>query len=224
MTLPTDFISMLVGLVLTLLVFSYLLGDSPLFKIAVYLFVGVSAGYIVAVAWHQALMPALFVPLFSASDPQRFLLLIPLVLGVLLLMKISPLLSRLGSVPMGFLVGVGAGVAIGGSVLGTFLPQFGAAIAPFDLAAGIQAGYNPFERLATAAITLAGTLGTLAYFQFGAKAGADGNLRRGWLVEVLAWVGRIFVAITLGVLFAGVYLAALTALIERLDFIISFFR
>ncbi len=224
MALPTDFISALIGLLLTLLVFSYLLGDSPLFKIAVYIFVGVSAGYIAAVAWHQALMPSLFVPLFSATDPQRFLLLIPLVLGVLLLMKISPLLSRLGSVPMGFLVGVGAGVAIGGAVLGTLFPQIGAAIAPFDLAAGIQAGYNPFERLATGAIALAGTIGTLVYFHFGARAGADGKVRRGWLAEVLAWVGRIFIAVTLGVLFAGVYVAALTALIERLDFILSFFR
>jgi hypothetical protein len=39
-----------------------------------------------------------------------------------------------------------------------------------------------------------------------------------------AWVGRIFVAITLGVIFAGVYMAALTAMIERLSSIINFFR
>ena len=42
--------------------------------------------------------------------------------------------------------------------------------------------------------------------------------------EWIAWVGRIFIAITLGVLFAGVYMSALTAMIERLGFVINFFR
>jgi hypothetical protein len=40
----------------------------------------------------------------------------------------------------------------------------------------------------------------------------------------IAWVGRIFIAITLGVLFAGVYMSALTAMIERLSFILNFIR
>ncbi len=38
----------------------------------------------------------------------------------------------------------------------------------------------------------------------------------------MAWLGRIFIAITLGVLFAGVYMAALTAMIERLSSILNF--
>ena len=40
----------------------------------------------------------------------------------------------------------------------------------------------------------------------------------------IASIGRIFIAITFGVLFAGVYMSALTAMIERLSFIINFFR
>jgi hypothetical protein len=40
----------------------------------------------------------------------------------------------------------------------------------------------------------------------------------------IAWVGRIFIAMTFGVLFAGVYMSALTALIERLSFILNFIR
>ncbi len=41
---------------------------------------------------------------------------------------------------------------------------------------------------------------------------------------MIAWVGRIFIAITFGVLFAGVYMSALTAMIERLSTIINFVR
>jgi hypothetical protein len=42
------------------------------------------------------------------------------------------------------------------------------------------------------------------------------------LVTTLGWIGQVFIAITLGVLFAGVFAAAMTALIERLSFIWSF--
>ena len=73
------------------------------------------------------------------------------------------------------------------------------------------------------ALMLLGTIGTLAYFQFSAKRGDDGEPRRNPVTRFLAWFGKIFIAITFGFLFAGVYSAALTALIERLDFLIRFF-
>jgi hypothetical protein len=44
------------------------------------------------------------------------------------------------------------------------------------------------------------------------------------VVEFLAQVGRVFIAITLGALFAGVFSAALAALIERMDSIIQVFE
>jgi hypothetical protein len=61
----------------------------------------------------------------------------------------------------------------------------------------------------------------LVYFHFGAKP-TPGGPRRGKLVTVLGWIGQIFIAITLGVLFAGVFTAAMMALIERLNFIWTF--
>ena len=52
----------------------------------------------------------------------------------------------------------------------------------------------------------------------------DATTKRNRILEIIAWVGRLFIAITLGVLFAGVYTAALTAMIERLGSIINFIR
>jgi hypothetical protein len=49
MTISIEFISALIGLVLTLMIFSYLLGDNPLFRFAIYLFIGVASGYAAAV-------------------------------------------------------------------------------------------------------------------------------------------------------------------------------
>ncbi len=203
------------GFLFTLLVFSYLLGDNPLFRVTMVIFVGVSAGYAAAVAWHQVLWPQLFGPLLNGN----VIMVIPLLLGVLLLTKVSPHLSRLGSTAMAYLVGVGAAVAVGGAVMGTLLPQTLASVNLFDLRAAQASGINPSERLFEASILLVGALATLIYFHFGARPGADGSPQRNPLIRSIARVGEVFIAITFGVLFAGVYAAALTALIERLNFL-----
>ncbi len=70
---------------------------------------------------------------------------------------------------------------------------------------------------------LVGTVFALAAFHFSAGRAADGTPKRQPLLEVAAWIGRIFIAITLGALFAGVYMASLTAMIERLSSIVDFF-
>jgi hypothetical protein len=69
-----------------------------------------------------------------------------------------------------------------------------------------------------------GTVFTLASFHFSAGRAADGAPKSNRIIEGVAWVGRIFIAITFGVLFAGVYMSALTAMIERLSFILNFIR
>jgi hypothetical protein len=220
-TLSANIIDMITGgisFLLTLMVLSYVIGDNPVFRVAVYIFIGASAGYAAAVAWHQVLYPRLIVPLLTGNLAVRLLAFIPLVLGLLLLFKLSPRTARLGSPSMAFMVGVGAAVAIGGTVLGTLFPQTGAAMNEFNLS---SAGQYWLERLSEGFLMLIGTVTTLVYFHYGAKATASGP-RRSKFISVLGWVGLAFIAITFGVLFAGVFVAAMTALIERLNFIITF--
>jgi hypothetical protein len=214
--MPIELISALIGLVLTLMIFSYLIGDGPLFRIAIYLFIGVSSGYAAAVVWHSVLVPKLFQPLASL-DP---LSLIPLVLGISLFAKFSPRISWIGSFAMAVLVGVGAATAIGGALIGSLIPQFQAATGAFDL----RATGGGLGQLGQGIVMFFGTVLTLASFHFSAGRAADGTPKRNSLIEGVAWFGRIFVAITLGVLFAGVYMASLTAMIERLSSIINFIR
>ncbi len=66
-----DLISGVLSFLFTLLIFSYLLGDNPLFRIAVYIFVGVSSGYVAAVVWWQVIWPRLIYPLIFESDQLR---------------------------------------------------------------------------------------------------------------------------------------------------------
>jgi len=215
--MPIELISGAIGLILTLLIFSYLIGDNPLFRSAIYIFIGVSSGYAAVVVWQYVLMPKLFQPLASSTDPSQLVfLVIPLVLSVSLLAKLSPRISWLGSFAMALLVGVGAATALSGAVVGTLIPQSRAAMNAF-------ASLN-FSDLLEGVVMLAGTVLTLIYFQFSAKRAADGSVRRNVIIEILAWGGRVFIAITFGVLFAGVYMAALTAMLERLSSVINFVK
>src|SRR5512147_1652841 len=126
-----DLIAGIIAFLFTLMIFSYLIGDNPLFRSAVYVFVGVSAGYVAVVAFWQVLWPDLLAPFFGGTLAQRAMLLVPLVLSVLVLMKGWPSLTRLGMPAMGVLVGVGAAVALGGAVSGTILPQVNATASAF---------------------------------------------------------------------------------------------
>lgn len=220
-----DLVIGLISLLFTILIFSYVLGDNPLFRIAVYIFVGVSAGYVAAVAFWQVIWPLLFSPLFSTSiSPveKAWRLLFPLLGSVLILMKISPRLAGVARIVMAYIVGVGAAVAIAGSLAGTLIPQIMGTINSFDLVSAGARNISLIETLTNGGVILAGTIFTLIYFHFGARAKADGSMHRFGLIEGMAWVGRIFIGSTLGVIFAGVYAAALTALIERFDSIINF--
>ena len=214
--MPIEAISAIVGLILSLLIFSYLIGDNPLFRSAIYLFIGVASGYAAVVIWHQVLLPKLFQPLLSADPNQLLPVVVPLGLSVSLLAKLSPRISWIGSFAMAVLVGVGAATALSGAVIGTLIPQSRAAMETFS---SLTVG-----RLLQGVVMLAGTVLTLAYFQFSATRAADGSVKRIVIFDFLAWIGRIFIAITLGVLFAGVYMAALSAMIERLSSMINFVK
>ena len=140
-----------------------------------------------------------------------------LLLSGMLLMKIWPSLTRLGMPALGFLVGAAAAVAIGGAVQGTLFPQAYATLDAFN----VRTLTAP-DALLNGAIILAGLVSSLVYFQFSARLRSDGIVRRAAVLEMGAAVGSVFIAVTLGVLLAGVYSAALTALIERLHFIAGF--
>jgi len=200
----------LVAFLLTIFIFSYLFGDNFLFRLASYLFVGVSAGYVFVLVLLQVIIPRLIIPLNKFGFVELMVFIIPpLVGGALLLTKISPRMASLGTLPMAYLVGVGAAVAVGGAVFGTLIGQV-AGTARTIAVSGVE-GF----------IVLVGTICTLAYFQFSGSARPGQTMLRQPLVEGLATAGQVFVGITLGALFAGVYAAALTALMERLAFLFT---
>jgi len=227
MAIPLDLITGALSMLFTLMILSYLIGDNPLFKIAVYLFVGIASGYAASIIFWQVLAPKLFLPTVSVLQTGSYdigivRLAVPWLGLGFILMKISPRLSGMARVTMAFLVGAGAAVTLVGALTGTLIPQVMATINFFDVRAATARNISAFEVLGNGMVILVGVITSLAYFHFGARQKLDGSTQRLSLIEILAWVGRIFIGITLGVVFAGVFASALTALIERASSIVNF--
>jgi hypothetical protein len=213
----------ILALVLTLMVFSYLVGDNPLYRLAVHLFVGATAGYAVLVAYYTVIAPQMFTPIAdSVKQGSTALLSLPtllpalfgLMLSVFLLLKISPATTRLGSVATAFLVGVGSAVAVGGAVTGTLFPQTGAtflSLLPFN-----QFGVFQAERLIDSLIIIVGTLATLGFFYYGARARPGRPPERHPLAKPVAQVGQVFIGAAFGVMYAGALVASLAFFSDRL--------
>lgn len=216
-----DLVGAVLSFFLTLMVFSYILGDNPFFRFAIYLFIGVASGYAAVVTIYNVILPNLVVPLFSPNREQQLIALIPLVLSLLFLTKIFPFTARWGNPSMAYLVGVAAAVAIGGAALGTLFPQITASTNLLNLGLLQQIDENLTLQLINGSLILLGTLTTLAYFHFSVRTVADEPTARPAWIDWLAGIGRIFIAVTFGFVFAGVYAAALTALVERLHFMVT---
>lgn len=216
-----DVIGGLVAFISTLLVFSYVIGDNPLFRLATHIFVGVAVGYAVVLSLYSVIWPQMLLPLWQGSMEERLILVIPILLALLLLFKMSSRLSGLGSLPLAYLVGVGAATAIGGAVLGTLFPQIAATVNLFDLDTP-GGGQSVLIDLLEGGIVLVGAVTTLAYFHFNVRSRPDRPAQRSTITEFMAEIGKYFVAIALGAIFAGVLVASLTALVERITFLVEF--
>lgn len=207
----------LLGFVLTLFILSYAIGDNVLFRLATHIFVGVAAGYAVIITLYNVILPQLIFPFIEGSSSERFLAISLLVPCILILFKLSPRLSKLGNPAIAILVGIGAAAAIGGATFGTIFPQTTASINVFS-----SQQLTSFSALVNALLLLFGTITTLLYFQFNTRKRDSRNNSISMLFKFVGWLGKGFIAITFGALFAGVYVAALTALIERFSFLSHF--
>ena len=222
----------LLGIFFTLAIFSYLIGDNPLLRLTLNLFVGATAGYLVYVVYRMVVSPWVLERFGLGNWSDRLLAIVPLFLGMILLVKttgvFAPRLSRFSALALAFMIGVGSAVAIGGTLLGTLLPQAWGLIQLFErdtLLREWQRGLLPLAGyVGNGGMLLLGALTTLLAFHYGKEIGLGQAQMPNRLLPWITTVGKFFVAAALGVIFAGIYQTGLTALVERLDVLIIFFQ
>lgn len=133
-----------IGAILTLAIFSFLYRDNPFYKFAEHLFVGVSAAYWMAIGIWTTLVPNLLCrlwpglvnslagsdclcpPASHVSGYDRWIYVIPLVLGVLLLMRLSPKGGWIARWSLAFIVGITAGLNLVRYLQSDFVAQIDA--------------------------------------------------------------------------------------------------
>ena len=206
----SDQIGLWIGFILTLMVFSYLLGDNFLYRLAIYVFVGLAAGFVTMATVDSVLLPWLRVTLQNGDMSGKLLGAIPLVLGLLLILKSRPRFNRLGNLGLAFVVGIGAAIALVGAISGTLLPLANATAS--SVAADALNGF----------ILVLGVVSTLVYFQYLARRVPGGiETRRGLVIRAVGAVGQGFIVVTLGALYGGAILSGLVVFSERIAFILT---
>jgi hypothetical protein len=203
----SEFGGAVVGFLLTLFVFSFVLKDNPLYRIAVHILVGVSAGYVVVIVVQDVILPVVEMILNEPGRPAGLVWIVPLFLALLLLLKAIPRISWVGNSSMAVLIGVGAAVGLVGAIVGTLFPQ-------------VTARYE--GGLLGLFIAILSIL-TLAYFHFSARASNEGVAVLPSWFEAVRSLGRVVITITLAGLFAGVLSTSLVLLTERVGLFVELF-
>ena len=215
-------LGVIIGAVLTLVILSYLLGDNVLYRWALALLVGSAIGYALGVAIEY--VREWIIEALGAPDPViSIAYAIPLVLGVLLLLKgFSPAralgrIGAVGNISLAYLVGVGAAVAISGALVGSLIPQIAAT------GGAVQEGVG-LVGVVQGLVAALGTLLTLFYFAHRPQTAGSGLESRSWLSRSVRVLGGSFLVFGLGTAFAGAITSALTALVIRLSLIAELVR
>ncbi|MEO0185258.1 MAG: hypothetical protein ABIL22_03810 [candidate division WOR-3 bacterium] len=202
MNISTD-ILIWVSSLLTLCIFSFIFRDNPFYRFAEHLFVGTSAGYLIALSYHNVVYPNLIVPLFKEG---QFLYVIPLILGILYITRFIPQISWLVRIPIAFLLGWGSGVVIPATLQTDVIKQIQGTM----LTRGV---FSRWDNGLWAVIILIGVVATLIFFFFSRE-------RKG-IIKPIANLGIIFIMLGFGASFGYTVMARISLLIGRFQFLLG---
>ena len=217
----------LVSFVLTLMVFSYVLGDLPLigvlYRSAVYIFVGMTAAFTLVVSYEGLILPYLqdiqntetsWTSLGNSADIYIFFT--ALLFGLLLLLKPIRSLTWLTNSVYAVVIVVGASVGVVGALSGTLFPLLHAtATIPEDLG-------SDFGALVDTLIIFVGTTTALFYFHYQVRANSQAGAEQSRLARGFRYIGKVFIVTALGAIYASTILTSLTILSERISFLFQF--
>ena len=197
-----------IATLLSLMVLSRAIADNPLYRFAQHVLVGVALGYVAAVLVNQTLVPPINQAIFG-----------PFSLDNLVVLGISALLvalfatrfgrqraSSLANVPLAVLLGVGAALALIGSVRGTLVPQL------LDTVALRRLQSTDLFVIAGTIVVIVAVVITLLTFTYTQRREQPSSLNRS-----VRSAGRGLVLATFGVFLAAAVTTYITALVAQLQ-------
>jgi hypothetical protein len=223
--IPTQIIGTWLGAALTLFIFSFLYKDNPFYKFAEHLFVGVSAGYGVAMEFHNVFLPNLWKPLWGGN----LWFLVPFAFGILLFTRFISKIAWLSRWSIALIIGIFAGIYIVGYAQGDLVQQIHANLLPLwqgNLFVFVRGFLSAFWKWLTFRgsvlvwldytknfLLVVGVLVSLVYFFFSKEhKGALG---------VGAKVGVWFLMVSFGASFGYTVMSRMSLLIGRVYFLLG---
>jgi len=184
----------------TLCIFSFLYRDNFFYKLAEHIFVGISAGYGVALQWQNVLVPNLIKPLFEQG---KLILIFPFILSALLFTRLFAKISWLSRWALALLIGIFSGAAIIGFGSGDLILQINANLLPLK-ADSFLTTFNNW-------ILTIGLIACLLYFFYSKEhKGTFGYVTK---------LGIYFLMISFGASFGYTVMSRMSLLIGRVYFL-----
>lgn len=222
---PSRSVGLWIAAFFTLFIFSFLYQDNPLYKTAEASVVGVSAAYYMVVGFWTTMIPNLLGKLFPGliqswampglspePEPGSGLYVIPLLLGIMLLMRLVPKASWISVWPLAFIIGTTAGLRMVVYLEADFLSQIENTIIPllvWDTTSATPRWdlWKSFENI----LLVVSVLACLVYFFFSIEhKGAVGQVSR---------FGIWILMITFGAMFGMTVMGRIALLAIRLEFL-----
>jgi hypothetical protein len=189
---------------LTLAILSFLYKDNPFYKLAEHIYVGVSAGYWLIYVVFFDVKPMLWDTFVAETGVEKWIILVPGALGVIMLSRWFPKSAWLSRWPIAFTVGVGAGLGITANIQGYVMPQIAATLLPID-------GLNVVAL--NNLVLMIGVVTTILYFYFSKP-------QRG-VFSLASKIGIAFIMVSFGASFGYTLMARVSLLIGRLYFLLT---
>ena len=189
---------------ITLMLFSILYKENPLYRIAEHLYVGASAAHGIITTWNNTIKPAIT----SMPTKGTWWEIIPMAVGLLIYFNMYRPYAWVARIPMGFWIGYNAALVLSARQVIPFLSQMTTAIKP--LVAMTNGAFNltqSFNNILFVSIVL----GVLIYFFF--------TVEHKGIFKYAANYGRLAIMIGFGASFGNTVMARISLLIGRLTFL-----
>ena len=182
----------------TLAIYSFLYGDNPVYQFAEHLFVGLGAAHMAVMGW-ESMRDRALLPVFTKGE---WWWLGAVIGGIMLLMRWFKPVRWVSRIPLGFMMGVAAGLSIRRAVDAELWQQIRST-------AGMA--LNSWNNV----IYLAVVVCTLAYFIFIYNE----KTKFGKAVKGIGVIGQYGMMVAFGASLGATIMARLSLVIARLDFL-----